>query len=90
MFELAKLIKDKRKLMGISQGDLAKMLKVSDQYISNFERNKSYIAYWYLPTISKKLLISRQTLEEAIAEDEKKKVRQHFVNIELPSNYIMS
>lgn len=78
MSKLSELIKDQRKLLGVSQTYIAYILDVSEQYVSNFERNKSYMAYKYLPLLSKKLNLSMKTIEEAVAQDEIDKVRAMF------------
>ena len=78
MSKLSELIKDQRKLLGVSQTYIAYILDVSEQYVSNFERNKSYMSYKYLPLLSKKLNLSMKTIEEAVAQDEIDKVRAMF------------
>lgn len=76
--EVAYFFREARVEAGLTQKDVAKILKVESQYLSNFERGLCLPAPKYLPTISKIYKISPMKIQQILLKLYKVKLEDTF------------
>lgn len=68
--EQAKLLREARKLRGLTQKQIGDLLEVDKQFISNFERGLAYIPAKHIKVLSKTLRVPVKRFVESYIEDE--------------------